>query len=130
MIGSRIELKVECSARTCSSSSARLFKFSSAPFALHRVSARGTPRLDPLLRLRRSEVVDDVPQPNDPTRPDDATKTVERHGLPEVRKVMQGEPAVDEVGRAQAGATATVNCPSQRGTRRPGTPASGQVLQK
>ena len=24
---------------------------------------------------------------------------------------MQGEPAVDEVGRAQAGATATVNCP-------------------
>ena len=57
------------------------------------------PRFDAVLGIAGLEAVDDVRQAQHPARAQHAGDPPQRDRLPEVRQVMQGEAAVDDVGR-------------------------------
>ena len=89
--GSRSQVKVECSSRTCSSSSTRVHSLAtSAPPVAHHASIA---RLD-FVGLER---IDDVPQPEDTAGAQHSAHPSQSGALPEVGQMVQRVTRVDEV---------------------------------
>jgi len=65
-------------------------EFGTAPSAGVGRVASGTPGLDPILRVGRVEVIDDIPKPEQASRSENASDWCERDTLPEIREMVEG----------------------------------------